>query len=374
MITISLCMIVKNEEAVLARCLDSICDLMDEIIIVDTGSTDSTKEIARRYTDKIFDFTWNGDFSAARNFSFSKASMDYIYTADADEVLDTENRKRFLTLKKVLLSEIEIVQMKYVTKTDFNTVMNFQKEYRPKLYKRLRSFTWVDPIHETVRLNPVVFDSDIEILHMPPAPHQKRDFSVFRQTFERDGVLSKKIQRMYAKELFISGEDTDFFDAAPVFEAFLSSPAADTEVNADLSKEASLVLLHIARLKENEPLFFQYSLNDMLTTPCAESCMEIGEYFYSKQLYETAIMWFYNAAFEAESILDVHSSGNLPLKRLSDCYLALAEQLEKSSAADADTLSASTDSNTGLEATLKEYREAAASYLAQSEKWTLPEA
>ena len=56
MATISLCMIVKNEESVLARCLDSIADLMDEIIIVDTGSTDHTKEIAANYTDKIFDF------------------------------------------------------------------------------------------------------------------------------------------------------------------------------------------------------------------------------------------------------------------------------------------------------------------------------
>ena len=56
MITVSLCMIVKNEEQVLARCLDSIKDLMDEIIIVDTGSTDKTKEIAGKYTDKVYDF------------------------------------------------------------------------------------------------------------------------------------------------------------------------------------------------------------------------------------------------------------------------------------------------------------------------------
>ena len=71
MITISLCMIVKNEEKVLARCLDSIADLMDEIIIVDTGSSDNTKEIAKKYTDKIYDFAWIDDFSAARNYSFS---------------------------------------------------------------------------------------------------------------------------------------------------------------------------------------------------------------------------------------------------------------------------------------------------------------
>ena len=69
--TISCVMIVKNEEKILARCLDSICDLMDEIVIVDTGSMDKTKEIARKYTDKIYDFVWTGDFSEARNFAFS---------------------------------------------------------------------------------------------------------------------------------------------------------------------------------------------------------------------------------------------------------------------------------------------------------------
>ena len=77
MVTISLCMIVKNEEKVLARCLDSVADLVDEIIIVDTGSSDATKEIASRYTDQVYDFAWQDDFAAARNFSFSKASMDY---------------------------------------------------------------------------------------------------------------------------------------------------------------------------------------------------------------------------------------------------------------------------------------------------------
>ena len=87
-VTVSLCMIVKNEEKILARCLDSIGDLADEIIIVDTGSRDRTKEIAARYTDKIYDFQWIRDFAAARNFAFSKAACDYIYSADADEVLD----------------------------------------------------------------------------------------------------------------------------------------------------------------------------------------------------------------------------------------------------------------------------------------------
>ena len=112
MATISLCMIVKNEEAVLARCLDCLKGLVDEMIIVDTGSTDRTKEIARQYTKKVYDFVWNGNFSDARNFSFSKATMEYIYVADADEIIDKENQKRFWLLKQALLPEVEVVQMK----------------------------------------------------------------------------------------------------------------------------------------------------------------------------------------------------------------------------------------------------------------------
>ena len=73
MIRISACLIVKNEEAVLERCLDSIRDLVEEIIIVDTGSTDRTKEIAANYTEKVYDFAWVDDFAAARNFAFSKS-------------------------------------------------------------------------------------------------------------------------------------------------------------------------------------------------------------------------------------------------------------------------------------------------------------
>ena len=180
--------------------------------------------------------------------------MDYIYAADADEMLDETNRTRFLRLKQCLLPEIEIVQMKYVTKTDFNTVLNFKKEYRPKLYKRLRSFTWVDPIHETVRLDPVVFDSDVEILHMPPAPHQNRDFSIFRQAYQKDGILSNKIFDMYAKELFISGSDMDFADAAPIFRAYLASPAANEPKDGrgeDFRSFARLRYLKRAKLRKS---------------------------------------------------------------------------------------------------------------------------
>lgn len=84
---LSLCMIVKNEEENLKVCLSKIVDFVEEIIIIDTGSTDNTKNIALEFTDKIYDFKWCEDFSKARNFSISKASKDWILVLDADEFI-----------------------------------------------------------------------------------------------------------------------------------------------------------------------------------------------------------------------------------------------------------------------------------------------
>ena len=84
---LSLCMIVKDEEDCLARCLMSAIPVVDEIVIVDTGSTDRTKDIAKVFGAKVYDFEWNDDFSEARNFSLSKATGDWIFVLDADEVL-----------------------------------------------------------------------------------------------------------------------------------------------------------------------------------------------------------------------------------------------------------------------------------------------
>ncbi|MQL52639.1 glycosyltransferase [Desulfofundulus thermobenzoicus] len=86
---ISLAMIVRNEEPHLSRCLNSVRGVVDEMVIVDTGSTDGTVEIARRYTDRIYHYPWHGDFSAARNFALTRARGRWILSLDADEELDT---------------------------------------------------------------------------------------------------------------------------------------------------------------------------------------------------------------------------------------------------------------------------------------------
>lgn len=86
--TISLCMIVKDEEKSLATCLKSVKDIVDEIIVVDTGSKDKTVEIAKKYGAKVYCINWVNDFSKARNFSIKHATSDYILVMDADEYLD----------------------------------------------------------------------------------------------------------------------------------------------------------------------------------------------------------------------------------------------------------------------------------------------
>lgn len=326
MITISLCMIVKNEEKLLARCLDSVADFMDEIIIVDTGSTDRTKEVAARYTDRIYDFVWVNDFAAARNFAFSRASMEYIYSADADEVLDEENRENFRRLKETLLPEIDIVQMYYANQLDFGTIYNFDRELRPKLFKRVRSFVWEEPIHEQIILEPVIYDSNVAILHLPDSNHKNRDLAAFARMTSSGQPLSKRLHNIYAKELFISGEGQDFLTAMSFFE----TSCADTERSLDEIKEAACVVARAARLSRDTEKFFKYALKVVACEGCSEICCELGQYFLERQDLEEAIVWFYNAVYETESILNIHSSGDVPLRGLAECYelAGNAEQAE----------------------------------------------
>lgn len=322
MITISVCMIVKNEEKVLGRCLDSLNGLADEIIIVDTGSSDSTKQIAAKYTDKIYDFNWVMDFSAARNYSFSKATMDYIYVADADEVIDEVNRQRFLLLKQKLLPEIEIVQMKYANQLIFNTTYNYNEEYRPKLYRRLRDFRWTEPIHERVILTPVVYDSDIIITHMPVSSHAGRDFRIFLESIRVNGQLSPKLFEMYAKELYIAGEAEDFEEALEYYRTF-----ADNEECSERERKIyECILVRCYRQKGDLSEMMKYCLRNLADGKgSSEVCYELGEYFMGIEDYREAVIWFYNAAYEAECELNIHYGGDYPLKRLAQCNHSLGD-------------------------------------------------
>ena len=140
---ISLCIIVKDEGRGLEEFLLYHKDLVDEIIVVDTGSTDNTIEIARKYTDKIFNFKWNDDFSAARNYSISKALGDWILWLDPDEIIsekDLEKIKEF--------NDNKYLGYRFVQKTTIGAFMNVQGIC--KMFKNNKGIKFIYPVHESV--------------------------------------------------------------------------------------------------------------------------------------------------------------------------------------------------------------------------------
>ena len=96
--TTSLTMIVRDEETNISKCLSSVAGLFDEIVVVDTGSTDRTAEIAREFGARVFDFVWVDDFAAARNAALARAKGDYAFWLDADDVVDPPQRERIKAL------------------------------------------------------------------------------------------------------------------------------------------------------------------------------------------------------------------------------------------------------------------------------------
>lgn len=324
MITISLCMIVKNESNVLKRCLESVSSLVDEMIIVDTGSTDNTKDIAASFGAKIYDYRWDDDFAAARNYAFSKAKMDYIYSVDADEVLDSLNQNRFLDLKHTLLPDVEIVRMLYVTPEEVNTASGLSREYRTKLFKRLRTFSWIDPVHETIRIEPVVIDSDVEILHLPVSNHSQRDFSIFRKYFWENCTLSPTLHSTLAKELYHIGEDSDFTDFADIFRSTLNAVDSSDEMKL----EAACVLAKTYLLQNDITSFLSLALKFAHVTPPSELCAALGNFYFSQKDYKEAIRWFECAAYQTKPIIAAAYGGAIAYHGLAKCYHARADKLK----------------------------------------------
>ncbi|MFS0864950.1 polysaccharide pyruvyl transferase family protein [Fredinandcohnia sp. 179-A 10B2 NHS] len=143
---LSLCLIVKNEEKVLRRCLDSANEIVDEIIIVDTGSEDKTKSIALEYTNLVYDFEWSDDFSKARNYAASKATGEWIIVLDADEYVDRQSFEKFKSdLKKETSNNILGVQIvSFIGENGQSTSLN----YHDRVYKNNGSIIYYRSIHE----------------------------------------------------------------------------------------------------------------------------------------------------------------------------------------------------------------------------------
>jgi glycosyltransferase involved in cell wall biosynthesis len=325
MITISACMIVKNEAALLRRCLSCVKQFADEIIIVDTGSLDNTKAIAAEFTSKVFDYEWKDDFAAARNVSFSYAACDFIYVADADEIIDERNIRKIVDLKNTIDPKTDIVQMLYTNQLEYNTTYNFNSELRPKLFKRIRKLKFMDPIHETAVLEPFILDSDIEIIHKPAGSHSCRDFDAFLKITANGEMLSERLNAMYARELFVSGTDRDFKNAAAYFNSNYEKVHSAT-----LVKQFQCVMAKAALVMGDRDAFFKAVLKNIATgSGSSEICFLLGEYYFKAGDFEEAAMWYYNAYDESQPELNIRYSKEYPLKRLAEAYHMLGNKKEE---------------------------------------------
>ncbi|MBI2657451.1 tetratricopeptide repeat protein [Candidatus Woesearchaeota archaeon] len=160
--TISLCMITKNEEKYLEQCLNSVKGLADEIIIVDTGSTDKTKEIAKKFSAKIIDFKWIDDFSAARNESIKYATKDWILVLDADEAIEKEGIKAIKELANDKENDAFLfLQKNYTNDSKIAGFVNEEHKNKGKTYPgwygsfiarlfRNKGFKFEGTVHELV--------------------------------------------------------------------------------------------------------------------------------------------------------------------------------------------------------------------------------
>ncbi|QGR00135.1 glycosyltransferase [Paenibacillus psychroresistens] len=145
-------MIVKDEEQFLEACLRSVKDVVDEMIIVDTGSTDSTKEICHKYGALLFDYVWQDDFAAARNYGLVQATGDWILWLDADEEMDINDRFK---LRDILyMDEFDLVSLHLINY--YGSEINPDESYHiahTRLFRNHKGILFENKIHESLNIH-----------------------------------------------------------------------------------------------------------------------------------------------------------------------------------------------------------------------------
>ncbi len=182
--TISLCMIVKDEEHNLHRCLDSVAGIVDEMIIVDTGSTDRTVEIAKSYGAKVFYQPWEGSFSKARNYSLKYATCEWILYLDADEELRSGDSKLLKEIAKN--SDCTVVSFIIYNKYKNSTQKGYARMVR--FFKNFSGIYYEGIVHNAIIYNGKCLNSPVTIIHHGYNLSEER----MHEKFLRTSTLLKK--------------------------------------------------------------------------------------------------------------------------------------------------------------------------------------
>lgn len=277
-------MIVKNEEEVLGRCLGCVTSFIDEIIIVDTGSTDKTKEIAKDFGATIYDFEWCNDFGKARNFAFSKATKDYIMWLDADDYITEDNIEKIVLLKSTLDPNIDSVSMHYSLGRDEigNTVTSLR---RNRIVKREKGFEWIGRIHEYLEVSGNIYPAEIYIHHDKHKTYTDRNLKIYRQMQEENVLFSPRDIYYFANELYYNQLHEE---AIGQYINFLNT---DGWIEDKKNAIANLIQCFGAT---NQP---EMKINAVLESfkwakPRADICCKLADYFFEKEAFIDAIFWY----------------------------------------------------------------------------------
>lgn len=323
LISISLCMIVKNEEKVLARCLDSVKMFIDEIIIVDTGSVDSTKAIAQQYTEHIFDYKWIDHFAKARNYAFQQATKEYIFWLDADDVLREEDQQKVSYLKETIDPAIDSVTMDYHLAFDeYNNVTSSLK--RNRLVKRENNFQWIGTVHEYLEVGGNIINSDIAVIHKSVDHHPNRNLIIYEKSLAQGDDFSTRDLYYFANEL----KDHHMYERAIYFyEKFLATEKGWVEDNIAACGNLADCYLELGRPeKELDSILRSFHFD----RPRSAFCCRLGYYFLQRKEFRTAVFW-YSLATEHNHSIDNLGHVNvacltwLPHLQLCVCFDHLGE-------------------------------------------------
>lgn len=284
-VSISLCMIVKNEEATLARCLSSVAGLVDEIVILDTGSTDRTKEIAAEFHAHVHDFVWINDFAAARNRAFELASKEYILWLDADDVLKPEDQEKFRSLASALPWSTDAVSMVYNLAHDaFGNVTASLR--RNRLVRRSRGFRWIGIVHEYLEVYGSILPADIAVTHDRQHTQSSRNLNIYEQRLADGATFTPRDWFYFSNELF---DHQNWSRAAEHYERFLALAEGWVEDKISACGRAAECYFNLGdkhRARERALASFAYAL------PRAENCCRLGSFYLSDGQYAEAAWWY----------------------------------------------------------------------------------
>lgn len=322
MASISLCMIVKNEEDVLTRCLEGVRGFVDEIVIVDTGSQDRTRQVAEKYTDKIYDFPWDDDFSAARNYGLEKATKEYCMWLDADDVILPEEAEKIQRLKKILPKDVDTVMMKYATAFDEWGRPSFTY-YRERILKNCSQCRFQGRVHEVIVPFGNILYEDIQIEHRKIRVWDpQRNLRIYEKMYREGQILEPREVYYYGRELLDHGRARD---ACKQFRKFLGMSGGWKEDK----KEACRLLAYCYFLEEKRKKGVRTLLRALeYGQPGAALCCDLGKYFFDRGEWKDAVFWYEQALREDKEVFGFcqeNCRGYLPCIQLCVCWYQLGD-------------------------------------------------